>query len=167
MVTKCQKCGKKLVDYRSKYFIKCAYLGDRNNQWKGNKVGLDSLHEWIGNRKPKPEFCEYCNKVPPFDLANISGKYLRDIYDFKWLRRSCHMKSDGRLKKLINSSKESRKRKHQGDLLYCNKCKIFKNKEDFTKNRAIYDRYELFCRECLSVRTKNYYKKRKLKCQIK
>ena len=71
-----------------------ANKGKYNGQWKGNKVGYCSLHEWIGNRKLKPEFCEECKKVKPYDLANISGRYKRDINDFEWLCRSCHMKKD-------------------------------------------------------------------------
>lgn len=34
---------------------------------------------------------------PPLDVANISGKYQRDINDFEWLCRKCHMKKDGRI----------------------------------------------------------------------
>ena len=62
--------------------------------WKGNKVGLSALHEWIRNHKPKPKLCEICKKRKPFDCSNISGKYKRDVNDFMWLCRSCHMKFD-------------------------------------------------------------------------
>ena len=68
--------------------------GERNGMWKGDGVGLISLHEWIRNHKPKPDVCESCENKRPFDLANISGEYKRDINDFKWMCRSCHMKMD-------------------------------------------------------------------------
>lgn len=71
---------------------------EKNPMWKGNKVKKGALHRWIEVRKPKPELCERCKKVPPLDLSNISGEYFRDINDFEWLCRSCHMKYDGRLK---------------------------------------------------------------------
>jgi hypothetical protein len=71
-----------------------------NLNWKGDDVGLISLHEWIINRKPKPEFCERCSQKPPFDLANKSGKYLRDVNDYEWLCRKCHMVDDGRINNL-------------------------------------------------------------------
>jgi hypothetical protein len=71
---------------------------EKNPQWKGDKVGYDALHGWIRHHKPKPELCERCKAKPPRDLANISGKYLRDINDFEWLCRKCHMEKDGRLK---------------------------------------------------------------------
>lgn len=75
-----------------------------NPQWKGDNVGNGALHSWIKRHKPKPELCENCKKVPPYDLANISGKYLRDTKDYKWMCRKCHMEEDGRL----NNFKKSR-----------------------------------------------------------
>jgi hypothetical protein len=79
--------------------IREAVSGEKNGSWKGNKVKMPSLHEWIRNHKPKPKFCEKCKKEKPFEVANISGKYKRDINDFKWLCRRCHMKGDGRIDK--------------------------------------------------------------------
>jgi hypothetical protein len=73
---------------------------EKNPMWKGDEVGYGSLHNWIRRRKKKPEFCEKCKKRRPSDLANISGKYKRDINDYEWLCRKCHMEDDGRLKKL-------------------------------------------------------------------
>src|ERR687891_380248 len=46
---------------------------------------------------PKTRLCQMCSKVPPYDLANISGEYKRDLNDWQWLCRRCHMLSDGRL----------------------------------------------------------------------
>lgn len=80
---------------------------NKNPNWKGDKVEYGSLHNWIRRHKSKPEFCEECKINKPYDLANISGKYKRDINDFEWLCRKCHMKKDGRLKKLnkLNQNK--------------------------------------------------------------
>jgi len=74
--------------------------GDRNPQWKADDVGFTSLHQWIREHKPKVDLCERCNKTPPYDVANISGEYKRDINDFEWLCRSCHMNDDGRINNL-------------------------------------------------------------------
>ena len=71
-----------------------AHAKERNGMWKGDKVGYMALHDWIRDHKPKPQFCEECIVKPPFDIANISGEYHRDIQDFRWLCRSCHMKQD-------------------------------------------------------------------------
>ena len=76
--------------------------GENHGLWKGNKVGYTSLHEWIKNHKSKSEFCENCKINLSYDLANISGEYKRDINDFEWLCRKCHMTKDGRIVKLQN-----------------------------------------------------------------
>jgi hypothetical protein len=80
--------------------ISLSKLNEKNHMWKGDKVGKVSLHRWVERRKPKPLFCEICNKRKPYDLANISGEYKRDINDYKWKCRSCHMKEDGRINNL-------------------------------------------------------------------
>jgi len=128
----CKDCGK-IKSYRSiksKYCILCntkgkrcpliylkrtkawkkniskAKLNEKNPMWKGDSVGLIALHGWIKRNKPKPQFCEDCKVKPPIDLANISQKYKRDINDFEWLCRKCHMVKDGRLIKLIYAAKK-------------------------------------------------------------
>jgi hypothetical protein len=93
-----------------------------NHQWKGNQVGYGALHGWIRRRKEKTNLCELCNKRPPKDLANISGQYKRDINDYKWICRRCHMKEDGRMFNFINSSKTYiRLNKIKKICLNCNK----------------------------------------------
>lgn len=87
---------KKLSDMRK---------GKLNPLWKGDAIGKGpSLHEWIRSHKPKPKYCEErtCENEP-YDLANISQKYHRNINDFEWLCRSCHMRKDGRLEKLYKA----------------------------------------------------------------
>ena len=76
---------------------------ENNGMWKGNQVGCSGLHRWVKRHKPKPAVCEICKTKKPFDLANISGEYKRDVNDFQWLCRSCHMKSDGRLNNLYHT----------------------------------------------------------------
>ncbi len=79
-----------------------------NPMWKENP-GLNALHTWVNRHKPKPDFCEDCKLVPPYDLANISQEYKRDINDFEWLCRKCHMKKDGRINGLVEISKSRSK----------------------------------------------------------
>lgn len=107
----CEVCGTEFkAKYRSQRFCSCACkvtyqtgkpMPDRESEkhwgWKGDKVGREALHNWVQKRKQKPVVCECCGIVPPHDLANISGQYRRDIADFEWLCRRCHMKKDGRL----------------------------------------------------------------------
>lgn len=75
-------------------------LGDKNPMWKGNKVGMRALHEYVKNRFPRPSKCQNCNDRYPLDLANISQEYKRDVSDWEWLCRKCHMLKDGRFKNL-------------------------------------------------------------------
>ena len=61
------------------------------------------IHQWVRKYKPKPENCEQCKKNIKecwgvLDLCNISGGYKRDINDFEYLCRKCHMTKDGRMK---------------------------------------------------------------------
>lgn len=71
-------------------------MGPGNPKWKGDQVGYSGLHDWIRARKPKPDLCEDCKKKPPRDLANLSGEYLRDVNDYRWLCGKCHIIFDGR-----------------------------------------------------------------------
>lgn len=88
-----------------------AIKGEGNASWKGNKVGLSGLHEWVRARLPKPELCEVCKRVPPRDLAN-QGTYDRNLSNWRWLCRRCHLYSDGRIEKNIARLQEYwRKRK--------------------------------------------------------
>lgn len=79
-----------------------------NPKWRGDKVGNRALHTWIKRHKSKPEVCENCKIARPYDLANISHQYKRDINDFKWLCRKCHFDFDGRLDRLLEVSKYTR-----------------------------------------------------------
>ena len=94
--------------------ITLSRIGDKNPVWKGNKVKKTTpLHNWVRRWKPKPDFCEYCHKVPPFDLANISDKansktYTRDFKNWVYICRRCHMNKDGRMGKIITRKLTSR-----------------------------------------------------------
>ena len=96
--------GKKLSDEHRKN-IRLSKLGDKNPNWLGGDVGMDGIHFWIRRNYKMPKLCQMCKKVPPYDLANISGEYLRDINDWQWLCRRCHMISDGRLDRLHKKRK--------------------------------------------------------------
>lgn len=67
-------------------------INKKNGMWKGNKASLRAIHLWVIRRKPKPQLCEECKLNKPYDLANISDEYKRDIKDFRWLCRNCHKK---------------------------------------------------------------------------
>jgi len=112
-LTKCH-CGKEF--YREPSYVRlgrkkscsreCGYkviskkqTGKNNPMWKGDKVSYISLHQWVRWHLPKPELCRHCNLVAPYDVANISQEYKRDMSDWIWLCRKCHIKQDGRIEK--------------------------------------------------------------------
>jgi hypothetical protein len=95
-------CSVKAIMHKAKKLgVRKSLLGENNPNWKGDNVGYYALHQWIKSRKDKPSLCEECKKLAPYDLANISQEYKRDINDWEWLCRSCHMHKDNRINKLM------------------------------------------------------------------
>lgn len=81
-----------------------AHIGERNGKWRGDNVENHGLHRYVERYLPKPEKCQICNEAPPYDLANKTGIYNRDLENWYWLCRRCHVLSDGRIKNLIQYS---------------------------------------------------------------
>lgn len=102
--------GKKRSD-STKMKMSLSKMASNNPQWKGDdNLHMTSLHEWVRNHFSKPDRCQQCNHSYPNDLSNISPKYdpttyNRDLKNWLWLCRRCHMISDGRLQNL-NQRKE-------------------------------------------------------------
>jgi len=94
---KCKDCGK-VISVNATRCKPCSNKNRRGNYYISNSYR--ALHYWIRNHKKKPKLCEACHKNKPYEVANISGKYKRDLNDFKWLCRGCHMLNDGRMKNL-------------------------------------------------------------------
>jgi len=84
-------------------------VGSDNPMWKGDVVGYFAVHDYVRRRLPKPSKCSLCNDEKRFlDLSNISGTYKRDLSDWQWICRKCHMKLDGRYKRFLLHSKYRR-----------------------------------------------------------
>ncbi len=69
--------------------------------WKGDKVSKGALHKWLGRNYGKPKECVDCGEYDPtirYQWANISGKYKRDIKDYKRLCPKCHAAFDEALR---------------------------------------------------------------------
>lgn len=69
--------------------------------WKGDKASYSAMHKWIRRQKTKSDCCEKCGKIGRLELANISGKYKRDVNDFEWLCIKCHRNMDKWFKKIM------------------------------------------------------------------
>lgn len=78
--------------------------GKNHGNWAGDKIKYDGLHSWVKRNLLKAKLCQKCKKKPPYDLAN-KGTYNRELKNWEWLCRKCHMKKDGRLTKFIKMAK--------------------------------------------------------------
>lgn len=108
----CLTCNKKFYRYpsqaiegRAKYCSRACNARSRTGKlhgcWKGDKVGYGALHTWIQHKLGKPRKCEDCKSITAlrYEWANISGKYSRDLSDWKRLCKSCHIKFDNSINK--------------------------------------------------------------------
>ncbi len=73
------------------------------SRWKGLDGATASIHRWVNKMKGgRPSKCEECGKNPgkakdgrsKIHWSNISGKYKRDLKDWRALCISCHWKYD-------------------------------------------------------------------------
>ena len=76
--------------------------GEKHFAWKGDGVGMVSLHDWVRSRLGTPSKCEHCGKTEAkkFEWANKSHEYKRDLTDWVRLCVPCHRKYDGHSKKM-------------------------------------------------------------------
>lgn len=79
--------------------------GENNPLWRGDNVKYSGLHAWVRTRFPKTDYCEICSLKPPRDLAN-KGIYDRNLENWEWLCRKCHMTKDGRISKMAEIGKK-------------------------------------------------------------
>jgi len=99
---KCYNIGKDNPMFGRKHtkqslrLMRLVKLGENNPVWRGDEVGYCALHAWVKRRKLKPVLCEICRIKPPYDLASIDDKYTRNLDDWQWLCRKCHMATDNR-----------------------------------------------------------------------
>lgn len=98
-------CGGLLLEFDDKgrdrkylphHHSKIVQSREKSHRWKGDNVGYKFLHIFMRRIKPKPDLCEYCGLVPPYDLANVSGIYNRDPESYRYLCRKCHRRQDKR-----------------------------------------------------------------------
>ena len=83
--------------------------GNNSKVWKGDRVGIGALHDWVKRYKKKIGICQKCgtDNAKRTEWANISYEYKRNLNDWIELCTSCHMDMDGHGKniKKINESK--------------------------------------------------------------
>ena len=88
--------GRKLSDTHIERIKNSVKKGENHPSWKGDKVGLSSLHEWVRKTLGTPSLCVVCgtSTAKRFEWANISRMYKRVVEDWARLCTSCHHKYD-------------------------------------------------------------------------
>lgn len=81
-----------------------AMNGEKNVNWKGDKVGYSALHKWVRRMLGTPKRCEKCGdrslRHRQYHWANVSGKYIRIVADWMRLCAKCHKKFDKKKKNI-------------------------------------------------------------------
>lgn len=113
----------------------------KSSNWKGKKATYCAKHRWIYYWFGKASKCEHCGtlKALKYEWANISGKYNRNITDYKQLCTKCHKIFD-----------------------YKTHCKYG---HKFVKNSFTMYGGRRICKQCHSKRTRDY--KKRLQNKIK
>lgn len=127
-------------------FLKGCNLGEKHWGWKGSKAGYDAVHSWINRNFKKDKCCE-CGSVENLDFANISGKYHRNISDWKVMCKKCHHIFDNVYEKMLATRKKngSRFAKFGGEHFNCKSCGI-----KCGEGKKGYPKYNL-CKNCYMV----------------
>jgi len=107
LTSKCKDC----IQYNARLRRRGLYISkgrkginraEKNGMWRGDGVKYSGLHLWIKSHLKKPDCCQGCGeKTSKLDLANISQEYKRELNDWEWLCRRCHMNKDGRTGNLL------------------------------------------------------------------
>ena len=84
----------------------------------GTSMKYVSLHTWVRNQKGKPLFCSNSSshEAKRYEWANISGRYRKDVNDYKSLCPSCHRKED-----LTEKTREKFRKRMLGGPSYASK----------------------------------------------
>lgn len=88
------KCWKTYCSYRCNA-LRNGPRGESHPGWKGDQVSYQALHEWVRKNSSIPRDCQKCGCHADVEAANISGQYKRDLSDWVFVCKSCHVVMDG------------------------------------------------------------------------
>lgn len=69
-------------------------------------VKYQQLHIRVKKKFPKPDLCMICKKVPPIDLANITGIYEDELKNWAYMCKKCHIEYDNIIPRLMINRKK-------------------------------------------------------------
>lgn len=83
---------------------KCWYIWNKESNvynWMGEEAGYAAKHKWINRVSGDLRYCEICKRTDKkrYEWSNISGKYIRNVSDWRRLCTKCH--------KIFDNSKKS------------------------------------------------------------
>jgi hypothetical protein len=124
-----------------------ALKGKTNGMWTDNPSN-QALHGWVRRNKNHQTNCAMCGEVKPLELANVTGKYLRDVRDYIWVCRKCHMWWDGRLSKFYLDSPNHKLGIAYNGYKQCHKCGDILPIIMFYKDKSHSDGLCSLCKDC-------------------
>ena len=79
-----------------KHFRTIVKREEESPNWKGDRVGISALHDWIKRQRGKPKICEHCGTLTAkkYEWANKSRGYKRELNDWIRLCTKCHVAYD-------------------------------------------------------------------------
>lgn len=95
--------GEKNPMFGRKGELSPTYVGDRITTKEG-------IHYRMRQLIPKPEVCEMCKSVPPFELSNKDHKYRQVKDDWQWLCICCHRIYDNNYERNFKKWNENKNR---------------------------------------------------------
>lgn len=63
--------------------------------WKGDSASYITMPQWVRRHRGTPQKCDHCGydkSDRKYEWANVSGRYLRDLDDYKRVCLQCHRK---------------------------------------------------------------------------
>ena len=95
-------------------------VGNNNPMWRGDKVGIDGIHEWLKNNFGKADRCENpkCEKKSHYyEWSKLENKsYARRRYNFWRLCLICHKKYDKLYKNIPSNFGKKYPLKHRKNI---------------------------------------------------
>ena len=69
---------------------------EQNHNWRGDEASSRSKRRWLYKRYPTPSKCQNCGELKDIDLSfnHKLGDHTRNIKDYEWLCRKCHVLRD-------------------------------------------------------------------------